>query len=166
MLAAHRVLVIDSHDSFTYNLVEDLRRLGVEPTVVRYDAPGSVRLEDYQAIILSPGPGRPEFVGGMAGGLAGAAERDIRAAALASGLPVLGVCLGHQFMAVAEGGTVAQVPPAHGEQHRIVHHGRGIFAGLPQQLSVVRYHSLAITELPPNGAWRSPLGPQTAPSWP
>lgn len=129
-----RVLVVDHQDSFTYNVVEELRRLGAEVTVADVDDPGPDPSR-ADAVVLSPGPGRPRD-----GGLA--------RRALDSGRPVLGVCLGHQLMALRCGGEVARVAPVHGVATPIEHDGRGLFRGLPQGFSAVRYNSLAVTEVP------------------
>ncbi|GAA3432640.1 aminodeoxychorismate synthase component I [Kutzneria kofuensis] len=137
-----RTLLIDNYDSFTYNLFQYVGEItGLAPTVVRNDADWSrIRLDDFDAIIVSPGPGRPDR------------ERDFGISARAvldSDLPVLGVCLGHQGIAQLFGATVGLAPePMHGRESSVRHTGEGIFAGLPSPFTAVRYHSLAATELP------------------
>jgi anthranilate synthase/aminodeoxychorismate synthase-like glutamine amidotransferase len=130
-----RVLVIDNYDSFTYNLVQYLGELGAEVDVVRNDA---AEVEDllragYDRVVVSPGPCTPDE--------AGISVAAIRAFAEA-GVPVLGVCLGHQSMVTAFGGTVVQGEPVHGKDAQIEHDGRSIYEGLPSPLTVGRYHSL------------------------
>jgi len=130
-----RVLVIDNYDSFTYNLVQYLGELGAEVDVVRNDA---AEVEDllgagYDRVVVSPGPCTPDE--------AGISVAAIRAFAT-RGVPVLGVCLGHQSMVQAFGGTVVQGEPIHGKEARIEHDGKSIYEGLPSPLTVGRYHSL------------------------
>lgn len=136
-----RLLVIDNHDSYTYNLVQALARLtGVEPDVVAVDAFRVETADDYDAIIISPGPGHPA-----------------KEAAFASCLsllrtwtgPILGVCLGHQGLVVAHGGSVDRIEPSHGVVDELHHDGTGLFAGVEPRAGVVRYHSLAAREVPP-----------------
>ncbi|WP_030897468.1 aminodeoxychorismate synthase component I [Streptomyces sp. NRRL F-5126] len=137
-----RTLLIDNYDSFTYNLYQLLGEVnGVPPVVVRNGADWSaLRLADFDAVVVSPGPGRPER------------ERDFGISARAildSGLPVLGVCLGHQGICHLFGGEIALAPqPMHGRVSPVHHDGTGLFAGLPSPCDVVRYHSLAATRLP------------------
>ncbi|WP_329455142.1 aminodeoxychorismate synthase component I [Streptomyces sp. NBC_01497] len=137
-----RTLLIDNYDSFTYNLYQLLGEVnGVAPVVVRNGADWSaLRMEDFDAIVVSPGPGRPER------------ERDFGISARAildSGLPVLGVCLGHQGICHLFGGEIGLAPqPMHGRVSPVHHDGTGLFAGLPSPYDVVRYHSLAATSLP------------------
>ncbi|HEX9698170.1 MAG TPA: aminodeoxychorismate/anthranilate synthase component II [Acidobacteriota bacterium] len=131
------ILVIDNYDSFTYNLVQALGTLGAEIEVRRndqIDAAGVVALAPA-AIVMSPGPGRPEDSGCC---------REI-IAELGAEVPILGVCLGHQAIAAVLGGVVIRSPAVvHGKTARIEHCGEGIFAGLPQPLEVARYHSLIV----------------------
>lgn len=136
-------LLIDNIDSFTYNL-RDLahRAFGVEPVVVTNDADwSSLPIADFDAIIISPGPGRPQH----------STDLGITQCAIAqTELPVLGVCLGHEAIAYAAGATVARAPqPMHGRTSRIRHNASGLFSGLPQDFTAVRYHSLCVTDLPP-----------------
>jgi anthranilate synthase/aminodeoxychorismate synthase-like glutamine amidotransferase len=125
------VVVVDHHDSYTWNLVHLVAAAtGVLPTVVQWSDP--VDLSRFTHIVLSPGPGHPrEYRWGFD-----------------EGRPVLGVCLGMQAMVVAFGGEVDRVGPAHGEVEAVDHDGRGVFSGLPAPLAAVRYHSLAATRLP------------------
>ncbi len=131
------ILVIDNYDSFTYNLVQYLGELGREPVVRRNDAitvdeVGALR---PRAIVLSPGPCTPKE--------AGVTVPVIRR--WGSQIPVLGVCLGHQAIGEAYGGTVVRAGRVmHGKTSRITHGGEGIFAGLPSPLEVMRYHSLIV----------------------
>ncbi len=136
-----KVLVIDNYDSFTFNLVQYLGELGAEPVVVRNDdlKPADAASQGYDRLLISPGPGRPEN--------AGYSIEYIQT--LGTEIPTLGVCLGHQAIAVAFGGTVDLAPePRHGKVSPITHDGRGIFSTLPNPFSATRYHSLATVELP------------------
>jgi anthranilate synthase component 2 len=135
---AGRVLVVDNYDSFTYNLVQYLGELGGAATVVRNDAVGvpAVVASRPSAIVLSPGPGRPED--------AGICVALVRAAAEAR-IPLLGVCLGHQAIATAYGGRVVGAPVLmHGKCSDVQHDGAGVFFGLPSPLRATRYHSLVV----------------------
>ena len=132
-----RVLVIDNYDSFTYNLVQYLGELGVEPIVVRNDA---ITIDEARAlspdgVLLSPGPGRPEDAGMLCAAIT----------AFAGVVPVLGVCLGHQAIGQVYGGNVVGAPHlVHGKTSSISHNNDGVFAGLPNPLDATRYHSLII----------------------
>ena len=131
------LIVLDNYDSFTYNLVQYVGELGVEPTVYRNDAitPEEVLVLDPVAIIVSPGPGTPAD--------AGISVPLIRAAA--GRVPILGVCLGHQAIAEAYGGRVVRAGRLmHGKTTSIRHDGQGIFRGIPNPLEVMRYHSLVV----------------------
>lgn len=128
------ILVVDNYDSFTFNLVELLRSLGEEPHVVPNDAP-LPDLSQYAAAILSPGPGRPEHP----------KDVGICTEVLASGMSVLGVCLGFQAIAHFHGGTIELAPqPVHGLVDTITHSGSPLFYGIPARFEVVRYHSLIV----------------------
>jgi anthranilate synthase/aminodeoxychorismate synthase-like glutamine amidotransferase len=135
---APRVVVIDNYDSFVYNLVQYLGELGAEPIVHRHDA---VTLADLQAlepdaVLVSPGPGRPED--------AGVSNEAILAFGEA-GVPVLGVCLGHQCIGQVFGGSVVRAPRVmHGKTSEITHDGAGLFTGVPSPFTATRYHSLVV----------------------
>ena len=133
-----RVLVIDSYDSFVYNLVQYLGELGAEPVVHRNDA---VTVEEALAIepdlvLLSPGPGRPEDAGIICEAIPAFADR---------GVPVFGVCLGLQAIGHVYGGQVVRATELmHGKTSFVRHRGEGAFAGLPTPLEATRYHSLVV----------------------
>ena len=136
-----RVLVIDNYDSFTFNLVQYLGELGAEPIVVRNDdlKPADAAEQGFDRLLISPGPGRPED--------AGYSIEFIKTLGLE--MPTLGVCLGHQAIAVAFGGVVDLAPePRHGKVSPITHDGRGVFRDLPNPFEATRYHSLATVDLP------------------
>ncbi|HEY5096496.1 MAG TPA: aminodeoxychorismate/anthranilate synthase component II [Acidimicrobiales bacterium] len=132
-----RVLVIDNYDSFVYNLVQELGELGADPVVHRNDAIDieGIRSASPDAILISPGPGRPES--------AGISMEVIRE--LGGEIPILGVCLGHQAIGEVYGGDVVVAPTLmHGKTSAIHHNGTGIFAGLPDPFVATRYHSLVV----------------------
>ncbi|MEU3404181.1 aminodeoxychorismate synthase component I [Streptomyces sp. NPDC006670] len=137
-----RTLLIDNYDSFTHNLFQYIgEATGRPPVVVANDADWQrLHLEDFDAIVVSPGPGSPDRV------------RDFgisRQAITESGLPVLGVCLGHQGIAHLFGGAVGLAPePMHGRLSEVRHTGEDVFRGLPSPFTAVRYHSLATADLP------------------
>jgi anthranilate synthase/aminodeoxychorismate synthase-like glutamine amidotransferase len=138
-----KVLVIDNYDSFTFNLVQYLGELGAEPDVVRNDVATVDELLERGAerVIVSPGPCTPAEAGVSAEAVRRFAE---------AGTPVLGVCLGHQALAAAFGGTVVRGEPVHGKTAEVEHDGRTIFEGLPLPLTAGRYHSLVVDpDLPP-----------------
>ena len=134
---APRVLVIDNYDSFVYNLVQYLGELGAEPIVHRSDA---FTLDDIEAlapdaVLISPGPGRPED--------AGLSNEVITT--FAGRVPILGVCLGHQCIGQVYGGDVVRAPTImHGKTSSIHHDEGGVFEGLPSPLEATRYHSLVV----------------------
>ena len=136
---AVRVLVIDNYDSFVYNLVQYLGELGAEPIVHRNDALSvdDAAALDVDAVLLSPGPGRPEDAGIM--------PELIRR--LAGHRPILGVCLGHQAIGHVYGARIERASELmHGKTSPIHHDGVGVFAGLPDPLVATRYHSLVVAE--------------------
>ena len=131
------LLVIDNYDSFTWNLVQYLGQLGVEPVVHRNDDLTVAEIErmDPSAIVISPGPCTPAEAGVSVDLIRGLGER----------IPILGVCLGHQAIGAAYGGRVVRASRLmHGKTSPIQHSGEGIFAGLPTPFTVARYHSLVI----------------------
>jgi anthranilate synthase component 2 len=131
------ILVIDNYDSFTYNLVQYLGELGADPVVRRNDqiALDEIAELEPQAIVLSPGPGIPS----QAGISVDAVKR------FGPTIPMLGVCLGHQAIGEAYGGSIIRARQLmHGKTSRVVHDGTGIFVGIPSPLEVMRYHSLTI----------------------
>lgn len=132
------ILIVDHYDSFTYNLVELVERLGRPTRVVRSDVLPAEDLVamDPDAVILSPGPGRPEDAGVFL---------DLLAAVPAA-TPILGVCLGHQALGVAAGTEVVRAEPVHGHASPVHHEGRGILAGVPDPFAAARYHSLVLRE--------------------
>ncbi|HEX7275816.1 MAG TPA: aminodeoxychorismate/anthranilate synthase component II [Acidimicrobiales bacterium] len=132
-----RVLVIDNYDSFVYNLVQYLGELGAEPIVHRHDdlTVGAVADLAPDAILISPGPGRPED--------AGVSNQVIET--FAGVKPILGVCLGHQCIGQVFGGQVVRAPTVvHGKTSLVHHRGDGVLAGLPQPFEATRYHSLVV----------------------
>jgi len=134
---APRVLVVDNYDSFVYNLVQYLGELGAEPLVHRHDELSLAEIETLEpdAVLISPGPGRPED--------AGLSNEVIRH--FAGRRPVLGVCLGHQCIGQVYGGEVVRAPEImHGKTSLIHHTGIGVFAGLPSPFEATRYHSLVV----------------------
>ncbi|WP_333618847.1 anthranilate synthase component II [Dietzia sp.] len=159
-----RVLVVDNYDSFVYNLVQYLGQLGAEVTVLRNDDPSltgreapsapntapldydddvaarlGALLENFDGVLLSPGPGVPE--------LAGATPAMIHHAKATGSTPILGVCLGHQAIGTVFGATVGRAPQLmHGKTSEVVHDGSGVLDGLPDPFTAMRYHSLTIEE--------------------
>lgn len=146
MSGGPRVLVVDNHDSFTFNLVDAFATLGAATDVVSSDAsPGDVlRLAEERraaVVVISPGPGVPED--------AGCSPAVVRAAL--GRLPIFGVCLGHQVLVTALGGDVGPAGEImHGRASRIRHSGHPLFDGVPEELDVGRYHSLAALRVPPD----------------
>jgi anthranilate synthase component 2 len=137
-----RVVVVDHHDSYTWNLVHLLAGVtGRLPEVVQHDATTAAHVLSFDHVVLSPGPGHPADPADFSVG---------REVLLAGTVPVLGVCLGMQGLVTAYGGLVERVEPAHGEVAEVSHDGSGVFAGLPSPYAAVRYHSLAATRVPPD----------------
>ncbi len=136
-----KVLMVDNYDSFTYNLVHLFEELGAEVVTVRNDAitPDEAAALAPDRLVVSPGPGRPED--------AGVSIDVIRR--LGPTTRTLGVCLGHQAIVEAFGGEVGQARALlHGKASMVTHDGSGVFAGLPEEVEVGRYHSLAATTVP------------------
>ena len=132
------ILVVDNHDSFTWNLVHYLRELGAEVRVARNDeisAPEALA-SGAHGVVISPGPGRPENAG---------VSLPLVEACADARRPLLGVCLGHQAIALAFGGRVGRTEQVmHGKACGVEHDGSGVFAGLPSPFQAARYHSLAV----------------------
>ena len=149
-----RILVVDNYDSFVFNLVQYLGQLQADCVVRRNDEVTPADAAGYDGVLLSPGPGTPEDAG---------CSVDMVAACEDGGIPLLGVCLGHQAIAVAHGATVSRAPELlHGKTSEVVHGGAGVLHGLPSPFTATRYHSLAVEEdtLPPELAvtGRTPSG--------
>ncbi|WP_028638475.1 anthranilate synthase component II [Nocardioides sp. URHA0032] len=142
------VVVVDHHDSYTWNLVHLIAAVtGALPSVVQHDEVSAAQVLAHSHVVLSPGPGHPGVPADFSVG------REVLAA---GSRPVLGVCLGLQGLVTAYGGSVNRVEPAHGEVAAVTHDGRGVFAGLPSPFAAVRYHSLAAVAVPDNlevSAW-------------
>jgi anthranilate synthase/aminodeoxychorismate synthase-like glutamine amidotransferase len=138
-----RALVIDNYDSFTYNLVQYLGELEAEVEVVRNDRAGVDELlaTEPDRVIVSPGPCTPNEAG---------ISLEVVRRFPEAGIPTLGVCLGHQAMAQAFGGSVIRHEPVHGKTGTIEHDGRTIYTGLRSPLTVGRYHSLIVAEQLPD----------------
>ena len=133
-----RVVVVDCYDSFVYNLVHYLAELGADVLVRRQDEVGVADLRSLRpdAVLLSPGPGTPERAGVSVDAVKACEDDDV---------PLLGVCLGHQAIAVAHGAVVDRAPEVlHGRTSEVVHDGAGVLAGLPSPFVATRYHSLAV----------------------
>jgi anthranilate synthase component 2 len=133
-----KVLFVDNFDSFTYNIVHLLAAQGIEQDVVLNDDPKlePAVLEEYDALVVGPGPGNPGQTPRVVNLIRAAAERE---------MPVFGVCLGLQAIAEAFGGKVVHAPaPMHGKTSAIIHGGTGLFSGLPTPFTATRYHSLCV----------------------
>ena len=141
-----RVLALDNRDSFTFTLVDYLRQAGADVHVHRSDSicVAEALQIGRDGIMVSPGPGRPEDAG---------ISVSLAREAVAVGRPFLGICLGHQALALACGSIVERVDPVHGKTASVSHEGSGLFADLPSPFDATRYHSLAVTEV------RAPLRP-------
>ena len=141
-MAAPAILAIDNYDSFTFTLVDYLLCLGAEVAVEKNDR---IEVEEalrrpFDGYLISPGPGAPEDAG---------ISVDLAGACIAAKRPLLGICLGHQAMALACGSAVERVPPIHGKIDEVRHDGSGLFDGLPSPLAATRYHSLAVPDPKP-----------------
>ena len=136
-----RLAMIDNYDSFTYNLVQYMAELGEEPAVFRNDEVTVDELEEFDGIVISPGPGRPED--------AGVSTEAIRR--LSGKVAILGVCLGHQCLGEAFGGRVIRNEPSHGKTSWIRHDNSGVLAGVSDPFEATRYHSLIVerSSVPP-----------------
>ena len=133
---ATKILVIDNYDSFVFNLVQYLGQLGAQCTVVRNDAVAAQEANNYDGVLISPGPGTPEKAGVSVEMIHYCAQKRI---------PLLGVCLGHQAIGVAFGATVSRAPELlHGKTSLIHHSGQGVLADLPSPFTATRYHSLCV----------------------
>jgi para-aminobenzoate synthetase component 2 len=136
-LPPRRILVVDNYDSFVFNLVQYLAQLGAQCTVARNNDVAPADARRYDGVLLSPGPGTPEK--------AGVCVDLVRE--IAGEVPVLGVCLGHQAIAVALGAVVERAPELlHGKTSEVLHEGTGVLAGLPSPFTATRYHSLSVRE--------------------
>jgi anthranilate synthase component 2 len=134
------IFFVDNYDSFTYNLVQAVGKLDQDVVVARNDRfdPAEVVRSRPRAVIISPGPGRPEDAGRSIAMIAAAEE---------AGLPLLGVCLGHQAIAAFHGAAVERAPaPRHGKTSAVRHDGTGLFAGVSSPFEAGRYHSLVVRE--------------------
>ena len=132
-----RILVVDNYDSFVFNLVQYLGQLEATCVVRRNDQLSPSDALDFDGVLLSPGPGTPE-----AAGVCVSLIREV-----AGQVPIFGVCLGHQAIAVAYGAVVSRAPElVHGKTSEVHHDGVGILAGLPDPFTATRYHSLAVVE--------------------
>jgi para-aminobenzoate synthetase component II len=136
MISKTRILVVDNYDSFVFNLVQYLQQLGAECTVLRNDEVQASAASEYDGVLISPGPGTPEEAGVSIAMIEYCAENKI---------PLFGVCLGHQAIAVAFGATVSRAPELlHGKTSQVHHTGVGVFNSLPSPFTATRYHSLAV----------------------
>jgi anthranilate synthase component 2 len=136
---APRLLLLDNFDSFSFMLADRLRVAGADVTVARNDALDVAEaLDGGDGIVISPGPGAPENAG---------ISVELARACVAAARPLLGICLGHQALALACGGAVARVAPMHGKIASVTHDDSGLFFGLPSPIEATRYHSLAVTAL-------------------
>ena len=137
-----KVLVVDNYDSFVYTLNGYLRQLGAETDVIRNDTVSvedlPARIREYDGVLVSPGPGKPSDAG---------VSIPIVLAAVEAGIPLLGVCLGHQAIAEAFGGVVTNAEELmHGKTSQVVHTASTIFEGVPDTFTATRYHSLAVVD--------------------
>jgi para-aminobenzoate synthetase component 2 len=131
-----KILVVDNYDSFVFNLVQYLQQLGAEVVVKRNDEVNAESINDFDGVLLSPGPGTPEDAGACI---------EIVNAAIEKQKPLLGVCLGHQAIGAALGGKVSRAPELlHGKTSQVQHNNEGVFNELKSPFRATRYHSLAI----------------------
>lgn len=135
-MSSRKILVIDNYDSFVFNLVQYLAQLGAECTVVRNDEIEVSEASKYDGVLVSPGPGTPERAGVSVAMVHYCAEHKI---------PLFGVCLGHQAICAAFGGTVSRAPELlHGKTSLVHHTGLGVLKDVPNPFTATRYHSLAL----------------------
>lgn len=135
-MSSRKILVIDNYDSFVFNLVQYLAQLGAECTVVRNDEIEVSQASKFDGVLISPGPGTPERAGVSMDMVHYCAEHKI---------PLFGVCLGHQAICAAFGGTVSQAPELlHGKTSLVRHAGLGVLKDVPNPFTATRYHSLAL----------------------
>ncbi len=135
-MSSRKILVIDNYDSFVFNLVQYLAQLGAECTVVRNDEIDVSQALKFDGVLISPGPGTPERAGVSMDMVHYCAEHKI---------PLFGVCLGHQAICAAFGGTVSQAPELlHGKTSLVHHAGLGVLKDVPNPFTATRYHSLAL----------------------
>jgi anthranilate synthase component 2 len=141
-MSAPSILAIDNYDSFTFILVDYLLSLGASVTVEQNDTVtvGEALGGPFDGFLISPGPGAPDDAGISVG---------LASACIAKRRPLLGVCLGHQAIALACGSSVKRVPPVHGKIDTVRHDGSGLFTGLATPLAATRYHSLAVPDPQP-----------------
>jgi len=133
-----RILVVDNYDSFVYNLVQYLGQIAAETTVLRNDEVTVDMARDYDGVLVSPGPGTPEEAG---------ISIELVKHCAANSIPLFGVCLGHQAIGVAFGGTVSRAPELlHGKTSVVTHSNKGVLRDLPSPFTATRYHSLAIED--------------------
>lgn len=131
-----KILVVDNYDSFVFNLVQYLQQLGADCTVVRNDQLTISDADNYDGVLISPGPGTPEAAGISVELVKYCAQKQI---------PLLGVCLGHQVIAVAYGATVSRAPELlHGKTSIVNHNNKSVLVDIPTPFTATRYHSLAI----------------------
>ncbi len=131
-----RILVVDNYDSFVYNLVQYLAQLGADCTVWRNDVVDLERISEFDAVLVSPGPGTPERAG---------QSMDVVRKCAETKTPMLGVCLGHQALGVVYGATVDRAPELlHGKTSQVHHTGVGVLKDLPAEFTATRYHSLTV----------------------
>ena len=141
-MPAPRILALDNYDSFTFTLVDYLGTLGAEVVVRRNDAieAREALAGPFDGFLISPGPGRPEDAG---------ISVDLARGCIETRRPLLGVCLGHQAIALACGQRVGRVPPMHGKIAKVTHDQSGLFERIPSPFQATRYHSLAVGDIEP-----------------